>query len=250
MELFCSKCCSLFLAPENFVLIGYWVCNSFIGTLFWTTLCKCGLCTSGTWIKLCLPINIDMIMCARECMMFSCETFHCTTHGRQINYICDDGGIRPLTEICSQVPKPITTNHRLCQSDCDPFSDCLHLTRRAAYILQGGLCTVLQTQMDGKLSHRRSHQIGRWLCRVNTSWTGLVPYIADHITYIISWAITPIQSLSIIENFLTETNVSLKIWKPFKFLINWGKKPRYFTGIILEFEKSPWSRSTIVHNSW
>ena len=103
-----------------------------------------------------------------------------------------------------------------------------------AYILQGGLCAVLQTQMDGKLSHRRSHQIGRWLCRVNTSWTGLVPYIADQITYIISWAITPIQSLSIIENFLTETNVSLKIWKPFKFLINWGEK----TGTSLE---SSWS---------
>ena len=113
-----------------------------------------------------------------------------------------------------------------------------------AYILQGGLCAVLQTQMDGKLSHRRSHQIGRWLCRVNTSWTGLVPYIADQITYIISWAITPIQSLSIIGNCLTETNVSLKIWK---FLINWRKKPRYFTGIILELEKNPWS--TIVHNS-
>ena len=43
MEPFCSKCCSLFLALENFVLIGYWVCNSFIRTLFWTTLCKCGL---------------------------------------------------------------------------------------------------------------------------------------------------------------------------------------------------------------
>ena len=130
-ETFCSKSCSLFLAPENFVLTGYWICNSFIRTLFWTTLFKCRLHTLGTWIKLCLSINIDMIMCARECMMFSCETFHCATHGRQINYICDGGGIRPLTEICSQVPKPITTNHRLCQSDCDPFSDCLHLTRRA-----------------------------------------------------------------------------------------------------------------------
>ena len=71
-----------------------------------------------------------------------------------INYIGDYEGIKPFKKIRSQVPKLITTNHGLCQSDCDPFSGCLHLIRWA-------LPAVLQTQMDAKLSHWRSDRIRR-----------------------------------------------------------------------------------------